>query len=189
MILYDFAKYWFIRVCVRALFFKPKRKVKGTYWPSESRLPMRSSRLSELIDDAESKLSLSEFWSRSGSLQAKSTLKITKTRHSQVKLSCDFHFHLAQIKKISTYFSCLMDLILSMSVFSVSSECAGCGESCSEGLSTICEKYRGSGSLSAEKMKTPLPNHLNFMRKEDSLPPGCMPPCLNQFAIFIYVCP
>lgn len=46
------------------------------YWPSESRLS-RSSRLSELIDDDESRLSSEFSCSSSGNLQAKSTLRRT----------------------------------------------------------------------------------------------------------------
>lgn len=51
------------------------------YWPSESRLS-RSSRLSELIDDDESRLSSEFSCSSSGNLQAKSTLR--RTRHGGI---------------------------------------------------------------------------------------------------------
>lgn len=51
------------------------------YWPSESKLS-RSSRLSELIDDDESRLSSEFSCSSSGNLQAKSTLR--RTRHGGI---------------------------------------------------------------------------------------------------------
>lgn len=62
---------------IRGLFYKPRGRWKYlTYWPSESRLLRRSSRLSVLIEDEESRLSLSECsCSSSGNRQAKSALK------------------------------------------------------------------------------------------------------------------
>lgn len=101
------------------------------YWPSKSTLPSWS-RLSELTDDAESTFSESECsCSSSGNLIAKSNLQGKDKTTTQ----CCFksvHFSNLRNKKITVYyFSCLIDLILSMMVLSDSSDCSGCGTFCS----------------------------------------------------------
>lgn len=112
------------------------------YWPSESRLSP-SSRLSELIDDDESRLSSEFSCSRSGNLQAKSTLRRTRCHFLSSVLYITVHYQTEKfVAKTKTetfqpYFSCFMDLILSIRVLSVSSECICAGLSSSGGFSTI----------------------------------------------------
>lgn len=109
------------------------------YWPSHSMCPRKSSRLSELIDDSDSRLSNSEFSSsRSGNPMTKSTLEKKQKNFIIQNSYFETRRWYNTTLTISAHFSCLMDLILSSRVFSVSSVCMCAGTCSSEGWSAIC---------------------------------------------------